>query len=112
MAEKEKEESFYKKYKKEIFIGAIALLTLIFIVQNSEQIKFQMIFFSIDISIIFLITFFFAMGALSVWIKYHFTVKEKNKKIKQLEDELKKTGTSSSSMPPPPVTPPVTPPAV
>ncbi|MFZ5552059.1 MAG: lipopolysaccharide assembly protein LapA domain-containing protein [Bacteroidota bacterium] len=110
MAEK-KEESFYQKYKKEIFIGTIALLTLVFIVQNSEQIPFQVVFFTINISIIFLITFFFAMGALTVWIKYYFTLKEKNKKIKQLEEELKKAGHSSASVNPSPVTPPpVTPP--
>jgi len=112
MAQKEKEENFLLKYKKEIFYGIIAIITLLFIVWNSKPQKFSLVFFSIDISPIFLITFFFGMGALTVWIKYHFLMKEKDKKIKQLEEDLKKSGTSSASMPPPPVIPPpVTPPA-
>lgn len=106
MAGKENEENFLLKYKKEIFYGIIGIITLLFIVWNSKPQKFSLVFFSIDISPIFLVTFFFAMGALTVWIKYHFLMKEKNKKIKQLEDELKKAGTSPASMPPPPVTPP------
>lgn len=84
-----KEESFILKYKKEILIGFIAFLMLVFIVQNAEEIQFQIIFIDMKISLIFLITLFYGMGLLTMFIRYHSVLKEKNKKIKELEKQVK-----------------------
>lgn len=85
----QKEESFLIKYRKEILIGIIAILMLVFIVQNSEEIEFQMIFVRLNISLIFLIALFFALGMLTMWIRFHAVVKDKNKIITDLEKRLK-----------------------
>ena len=100
----EKEENFIIKYKKELLIGFIAVLMLIFIVQNSDEIEFQMLFIRLKISLIFLITLFFGLGMLTVWIRYYFITKEKNKKIKELEEKLnpKPAAKVETLVPPPP----------
>lgn len=82
---KEKEASFWSQYKKEIIIGVIGLLLLIFIVQNSHEVEFNMIFTSSKISLIVLILFFFALGMLTAGIYGHFKRKELKKKIKELQ---------------------------
>lgn len=88
MAE-EKEEVFIVKYKKEILIGLIAFLMMVFIVQNSAKIPFYILWIKIEISTIFLITLFFGMGLLTMYIRYYYILKEKNKKIKELEKQIK-----------------------
>jgi uncharacterized integral membrane protein len=85
----QKEQSFFAKNKKEILISLIALLMLIFIIQNSAPIEFKVLFFKFPVSLIFLIALFYGMGMLTVWIKFYFVVKEKDKKIKELEERLK-----------------------
>lgn len=98
----EKEESFIVKYRKEILIVLIAILMLVFIVRNSHQIEFYLIFFPVKISVIFLIALFFGLGMLTVWIRYHFSNKEKDKRYKEMEERLKKL---ESGTPPPPAPP-------
>jgi uncharacterized integral membrane protein len=89
MTNSDKQESFFVKYKKELLIGFIAVLSITFIAQNSAPVDFWLVFFKINASLIFLLVLFFLLGASLVWVKYYFTLKEKNKKIKELEEELK-----------------------
>lgn len=100
MAE-QKEESFIVKYKKELLIGLIAVLMLIFIVQNSQQIEFGLIFFRVKISVIFLIALFYGLGLLTMWIRFHYSNKAKEKRYKEMEELLKK---NQQNLPPAPPT--------
>ena len=84
-----KEQSFLAKHKKEVFIVLIAILMLIFIIQNSGSISFRILFFEFPVSLIFLIGLFYGLGMLTVWIRYYSVVREKDKRIKELEDQLK-----------------------
>jgi uncharacterized integral membrane protein len=83
--ETKKEESFLSKYKKELIIGIIALILLIFIVQNSGEVNFNVVVTSFNVSLIVLILFFFALGMLTAGVFGHFRRKELKKKIKELE---------------------------
>ncbi|MBX7095577.1 MAG: LapA family protein [Flavobacteriales bacterium] len=85
----EKEQSFVVKYKKELLIGLIAVLMLTFIVRNSHQVDFYLVFFKVKISVIFLIALFYALGMITVWLRFHFLNKDKDKKFKQMEERLK-----------------------
>ena len=95
----QKEENFILKYKKEILIGIIAFLMLVFIIQNAEEIEFQILFIRMRISLIFLIALFYGLGLLTMFIRYHFVLKEKNKKIKELEKKVKVEDTSKTIPP-------------
>lgn len=85
-----KEQSFLAKYKKELLIGIITVISITFIAQNSAPVDFWLVFFKVNASLIFLLVLFFLLGASLVWVKYYYTLKEKDKKIKELEEQLKK----------------------
>lgn len=85
ITEQKQEPSFWSKYKKEIIIGVIALILLVFIVQNSGEVPFRVIFVTFNVSLIILILFFFALGILTAGVYGHFRRKELKKKIKELE---------------------------
>ncbi len=86
----QQEQSFLVRYRKEIIIAIIAVLMLVFIVQNSDKTRFHLVFYTFEVSLIFLIAFFFAMGALTIWVRYYFLKKEKDRQIEQLEARIKK----------------------
>ncbi len=89
MTEIKKEKSFLAKYKKELLIGIIAVISITFVAQNSAPVDFWLVFFKINASLIFLLVLFFLLGASLVWVRYYYTIQEKNQKIKELEEKLK-----------------------
>lgn len=98
MSQQQQEESFIIKYKKELGIGLIAVLMLLFIVWNAKPVEFSLVFFTIQISKIFLIALFFVLGMITVWIRFRASNKEKDKRIKELEEKLKKAESGSSTV--------------
>lgn len=84
------EPGFLKEYKKEIIIGIIIILMLIFIFQNMEQTEFTLFFVKMHFPLVILILMFFAIGAISVWVYSYFHKKELKRTIRTLEAKLKK----------------------
>jgi uncharacterized integral membrane protein len=80
-----KEATFWQKYKKEIIIGCIAMILLVFIVQNSGEVEFWLVVTPVKVSLIILILFFYALGILTAGVYGHYRRKELKKKIKELE---------------------------
>jgi uncharacterized integral membrane protein len=84
------EPGFLKEYKKEIVIGVIIILMLIFIFQNMDETIFTLFWVKMRFPLVILILMFFSIGAISVWVYSYFHKKELKRKIRTLEAELKK----------------------
>jgi uncharacterized integral membrane protein len=77
-----------KKYRKEILVGLLGLLVLIFLVKNMDDVEFDLVFFKTDMPLIFLLLFFAAAGAGTVAIYWRMDNKDKKFRIRELEKEL------------------------
>ena len=84
------EPSFISKYKKEILIVLIAILMILFIVMNSGDVMFSLIFWKFPIPLVILILLFFTIGLVSAWVYSYFHRKELRKKVRELESKLRK----------------------
>lgn len=93
-----KEESFLSKanrYRKEILVGILIIILLIFMIQNSHDVDFNLVFTDMDVPLIVLILGFAGLGAAIVGVYWLLanrdkkrTIKDLNRKVLDLEAKL------------------------
>lgn len=83
--ENQKEESFFIKYKKEIFGGILVLIAVIFFFKNDEQATFWYFIGTAKAPLVVFLVLFYAFGFLTHFIISYFAKKEMKKQIKDLE---------------------------
>jgi uncharacterized integral membrane protein len=79
---------FVKKYRKEILIGIIGVIALLFLIKNADEVTFDLVFFKTDMPLIFLLLLFAAIGAGIVALYWRMNHKDMKYKIKELQKEL------------------------
>jgi uncharacterized integral membrane protein len=79
---------FVKKYRKEILIGIIGVIALLFLIKNADEVTFDLVFFKTDMPLIFLLLLFSAIGAGIVALHWRMNHKDMKYKIKELQKEL------------------------
>ena len=87
------EKSFLEKvkhYRKEIFVGIIAIILIIFMIKNSHEVNFHLVFTKMDIPLIVLILGFTALGAGTVGIYWLISNRDKKRTIKNMAEEIAK----------------------
>ncbi len=86
-----KEESFLSKanrYRKEIFVGILIIILLIFMIQNSHDVDFNLVFTDMDVPLIVLILGFAALGAAIVGVYWILSNRDKKRTIKDLNRKV------------------------
>ncbi len=85
MEENDKPQISLKTY----LVFVLGILALVFLIQNSNDVEFQLIFWKIDkIPLILLLLLFFAFGAIISWVLIMRKVNVKKKIIRKLEKEI------------------------
>ena len=87
------EKSFLQKvkhYRKEIFVVFMAIILVIFMVQNSEDVDFDLVVTDMEVPLIVLILGFTALGAGTVGIYWFLSNRDKKRTIKEMAKELEK----------------------
>ncbi len=85
------EESFLSKankYRKEIIVGLLIILLIVFMVQNNQDVTFHLVFTDMQVPLIVLILGFAALGASIVGVYWMLSVRDKNRTIKDLTREV------------------------
>ncbi len=85
------EESFLSKvnkYRKEIIVGLLVILLIVFMVQNNQDVTFHLVFTDMQVPLIVLILGFAALGAAIVGVYWMLSVRDKNRTIKDLSKEI------------------------
>ncbi len=88
-----KERSFIENlahYRKEIFIGIMVILVILFMVMNSQKVEFSMVFFKTEVPLIILILLFSGIGALTVGIYWYLSNRDKKVLITELKKQIDK----------------------
>ncbi len=83
--ETQKEETFIIKYKKEILGGLIALLSIVFVLMNSQNTVFWFFGLKTEQPLVIFLVVFYALGFLTHFIISYFNKKELKNKVKELE---------------------------
>lgn len=92
MAKKQEERNFGQKlwhYRKEILIGILLILAIIFLVKNSDSVEFNMIFWTADVPLIILLLGWGSLGALIVGIYWLIGNREKKRDIRDLKKRIR-----------------------
>jgi putative membrane protein len=79
---------FIKQYRKEILIGILMLLVIIFLVQNSDDVEFSLVFWKMDVPLILLLVIWLLIGAVITGVYFFVSNKEMRKEIKRLKKEV------------------------
>lgn len=74
-------------YRKEIGVGILLIITALFMIQNSQTVKFWF-FSTMKVKLIFILLLFFLLGALTVWIYHFVNSRDKKKEIKRLNSQM------------------------
>lgn len=74
-------------YRKEIGVGIILIISALFMIQNSQEVRFWF-FSSMEVRLIFILIIFFLLGALTVWLYHFINSRDKKKEIKRLKKEM------------------------
>jgi uncharacterized integral membrane protein len=77
-----------KKYRKEIWVGFLVIVALLFLIWNSDDVTFHLVFFKLEAPLILLLGLFAAIGAGIVAIYWRFSHMEQKFKIKELQKEI------------------------
>ena len=88
MSEEKSFLSTLKEYRKEIIVGFLIILLLVFMIQNSHDVDFNLIVTDMDIPLIVLILGFSSLGAIIVGVYWYINNRDKKREKKELEKEV------------------------
>lgn len=77
-------------YRKEIFMGIMIILLILFMVMNSQKVEFSMVFFKTEVPLIVLILLFSGIGAATIGIYWYLSNRDKKTTIKGLHKQIEK----------------------
>lgn len=81
--------AFINTYRKEILVGLILLIAILFLVKNADEVEFDLVFFKIDAPLVFLLLLFGGIGAGIVALYWRMSQKDLKYRIRELEAKLK-----------------------
>lgn len=88
MAQEESFLSKMNKYRKEIVTSLLIILLIIFMVQNSHDVDFNLIFTDMQVPLIVLILAFAALGAAIVGVYWVLSSRDKKRTIKEMGNQI------------------------
>lgn len=88
MAQEESFLSKMNKYRKEIITGLLIILLIVFMVQNSHDVDFYLVFTDMHVPLIVLILAFAALGASIVGVYWMMSSRDKKRTIKEMGSQI------------------------
>lgn len=93
MATSKKDQNFLgwlRRNRKEVVVGMLILLAIVFLVKNSDPVEFDLIFWKVEAPLIVLLLLFALLGAGIVGIYWVLSNREKKHLIRALKREVEK----------------------
>jgi len=88
--------------KRYIVILLLSILIVVFAIQNADTVVIHLLMFKANASLSFIIILTFFIGALITLVLALQEIRRRNRRISELEDQLKEFNKENSSAEPPP----------
>jgi len=77
-----------KKYRKELIIGVMLILLVVFMIQNKHDVDFNLVFTDMQVPLIVIILFFSGLGAAIVGVYWIMASRDKKRTIKDMSTKI------------------------